>query len=59
MRRLHPARRIAAQPRPYVDGPLASFFFENVSLAIAVICPGLLTQGRSPLAMMLSALSGF
>ena len=29
----------AAQPRPYVDGPLASAFFGDVSLAIAVICP--------------------
>jgi len=29
----------AAQPRPYVDGPLASTFFGDVSLASAVICP--------------------
>jgi IstB-like ATP binding protein len=29
----------ASQPRPYVDGPLASSFFGDVSLAIAVICP--------------------
>jgi len=29
----------AAQPRPYVDGPLASTFFGDGSLAIAVICP--------------------
>jgi hypothetical protein len=32
-------RRSAAQPRPYVDGPLASSFFGDVYLAIAVICP--------------------
>ena len=31
--------RSSAQPRPYVDGPLASSFFGDVSLAIAVICP--------------------
>ena len=31
--------RSSAQPRPYVDGPLASTFFSDGSLAIAVICP--------------------